>query len=57
MVSAEIKQHRSLKSWEMLCLVDLRKVKKSKIEKLVCNGPTSPRFDPSPATVTQEMLN
>ena len=54
MVSAETKQHRSLQSWEMLCLVDLRKVKESKIEKLVRNGPSSPRFDPTPAMATEE---
>jgi len=35
MGSAETKQRRSLQSWEMLCLVDLRKVKESKIEKQV----------------------
>ena len=28
-------QHRSLQSWKMLCLVDLRKAKESKVEKLV----------------------
>jgi hypothetical protein len=34
-VSAENKQHRSLYSWGLLCLVYLRKVKESKIEKQI----------------------